>query len=221
MQLYGIFGAGGFAREVIPVASEMLRVKHNNKKDFELVFVVENLKKASLLNGYRVISSEDFLASQVEDKYFNIAIADHQTRARIAEITQATGINPFSIFAENSVRLDANQIGEGAILCPFTTITSNAKIGKFFHGNIYSYVAHDCIIGDYVTFAPNVHCNGKVIIEDYAYIGTGAVLKQGTEDKPIVIGKNAVVGMGAVVTKSVLPFTTVIGNPAAPLVKKQ
>ena len=92
--------------------------------------------------------------------------------------------------------------------------------GRFFHLNIYSYVAHDCRIGDFVTFAPDVHCNGAVIIEDYAYIGTGAMIKQGTPDKPIVIGRAAVVGMGAVVTKSVAPFTTVVGNPAAPLEKK-
>ncbi len=39
------------------------------------------------------------------------------------------------------------------------------------------------------------------IFEDHAYIGTGAVIKQGTPDQPLVIGKGAVVGMGAVVTK--------------------
>ncbi|POC04420.1 acetyltransferase, partial [Vibrio vulnificus] len=99
--------------------------------------------------------------------------------------------------------LDANEIGEGAILCPFTMITSNAKIGKGFHANIYSYVAHDCVIGDYVTFAPNVMCNGNVHVHDHAYIGTGAVIKQGTPNKPLIIGEGAVVGMGAVVTKSV------------------
>ncbi len=115
--------------------------------------------------------------------------------------------------------MHGNVIGEGAILCAYTTITSNAKIGKYFHANIYSYVAHDCVIGDFVTFAPDVHCNGGVMVEDYAYIGTGAILKQGTREKPIVIGRGAVVGMGAVVTKSVAPFTTVIGNPAAPLRK--
>lgn len=76
------------------------------------------------------------------------------------------------------------------------------------------------MIGDFVTFAPSVHCNGGIIIEDYAYIGTGAMIKQGTEDKPIIIGKGAVVGMGAVVTKSVEPYATVIGNPAAPLKRK-
>ena len=85
--------------------------------------------------------------------------------------------------------------------------------------NIYAYIAHDCVIGDYVTFAPNVHCNGNVHVHDHAYIGTGAIIKQGTTSKPLVIGEGAVVGMGAVVTKDVPPFTTVIGNPAKPYIK--
>jgi acetyltransferase-like isoleucine patch superfamily enzyme len=94
------------------------------------------------------------------------------------------------------------------------------KIGKFFHANLFSYVAHDCTIGDYVTFAPNVACNGNVMIGDHAYIGTGAVLKQGTREAPLRIGEGAVVGMGAVVTKDVAPFTTVVGNPARVLERR-
>ena len=56
-------------------------------------------------------------------------------------------------------------------------------------------------------------------MHDYAYIGTGAVLKQGTPDKPLVIGEGAVIGMGAVVTKDVAPYEVVVGNPAKPLRK--
>ena len=56
---------------------------------------------------------------------------------------------------------------------------------------------------NFVTFAPSVHCNGKVVVEDHAYIGTGVVIKQGTDDRPIIIGEGSIVGMGAVVTKSV------------------
>jgi acetyltransferase-like isoleucine patch superfamily enzyme len=109
---------------------------------------------------------------------------------------------------------DANEIGQGEILCANTIITSNAKIGKHFHCNIYSYVAHDSIIGDYVTFAPHVCCNGRIIIDDFACIGTGAVFKPGVQGKPLRVGEGAVVGMGAVVTKDVPPNVTVVGNPA-------
>ena len=216
MRLYGIVGAGGFGREVLPVAESMLKAA-DPMQDFEVVFVVE-YGQAQSINGHRVLLLDEFLASDRE-KYFNITIADAVVRGRIAEQMISHGVAPFSIQALNSMSLSSNQIGEGAILCPFTLVTANAIIGRFFHANIYSYVAHDCQIGDFVTFAPSVHCNGHVIVEDYAYIGTGAILKQGSAENPLIIGRGAIVGMGAVVTKSVAPYTTVVGNPAKPLVK--
>ncbi|MEP6868613.1 MAG: DapH/DapD/GlmU-related protein, partial [Novosphingobium sp.] len=77
------------------------------------------------------------------------------------------------------------------------------------HCNLYSYVEHDCVIGDFVTFAPAVRCNGNVRIGDGAYIGSNAVIRQG-----ITIGEGAVVGMGAVVIRDVPTGATVVGNPA-------
>ena len=149
-----------------------------------------------------------------------IAIANSLVREKLVARLNQDNVQHLEIQAANTVILDEVEIGEGSLLCPFTCITSNIKIGKFFHANIYSYVAHDCVIGDYVTFAPGVKCNGNIHIEDHAYIGTGAVIKQGTPDKPLVIGKGAVVGMGAVVTKSVPAGVTVLGNPARILEKK-
>lgn len=111
------------------------------------------------------------------------------------------------------------KIGPGAILCGFTQFTSDITIGTGFHANIYSYVAHDCRIGDYVTFTPVVKCNGNVEIGDHAYIGTGAILKQGVPGQPLRVGAGAVVGMGAVVTKDVAPGETVVGNPARLMVR--
>ncbi len=215
--LYAIVGAGGFGREVMPVAAEMLSARGHGS--FELVFVDDN-SSTPMVNGHQVMTPTEFL-SDAREKHFNVAIADYRIRERLAARFTDDGAQPFEISAENCVRLSANEIGEGAILCPFTTITSNVTIGRYFHLNPYSYVAHDCRIGDFVTFAPAAHCNGRVVIEDYAYIGSAAVIKQGTPDKPMVIGKGAIVGMGAVVTKSVPPFATVVGNPAAPIAPRE
>lgn len=211
-RLIGVFGASGFGREVMPLAKQRYPYE-------QLVFVDDN-PPSSELNGYKVITLEEFIATKASSKLMSIAIADSKIREMLTEKCMKKNIGIISLHAANVVCMDEVEVGEGAILCPFSTITSNVKIGKSFHSNIYSYVAHDCVIGDFVTFAPRVHCNGNVHIEDFAYIGTGAIIKQGTPDKPMVIGRGATVGMGAVVTKSVSAGAVVIGNPAKPLEKR-
>ncbi|MDH2926809.1 acetyltransferase [Lonepinella koalarum] len=208
----GIYGASGFGKEVMP----LVRQQYPNLRKENFVFIDDG-SELNDLNQYRVISYNEFLSSSEQDKGVVIAIANSAVRELLSVKLEQDNIPQLSIQALNTVVLDDVVIGEGSILCSFTCLTSNIKIGKGFHANIYSYVAHDCIIGDYVTFAPSVKCNGNVHIEDHAYIGTGAVIKQGTPKRPITIGKGAVIGMGAVVTKSVPAGVTVFGNPAKPL----
>lgn len=206
--LVGIYGASGFGREVLPLVRAQLKLV-----DAELVFVDDGYVGSSM-NGYKVLGYQQFLAEEAPEKQVVFAIANSAVREKLALRCAADNISMLTVLADNVVVLDEVSVGEGAIFCHFTQLTSNIRIGKYFHANIYSYVAHDCVIGDYVTFAPAVRCNGNVVIEDHAYIGTGAVIKQGSPGKPLVIGKGAVVGMGAVVTKDVPPGVTVVGNPA-------
>lgn len=213
--LIGIYGASGFGKEVMPLARQQYPTL--DKENF--VFI-DDAQAGMALNGYPVLSYSDFLLADYSNKAVTIAIANSPVREKLANRLNQDNIQHLNIKASNTVILDEIEIGEGSLLCPFTCLTSNIKIGKFFHANIYSYVAHDCVIGDYVTFAPGVKCNGNIHIHDHAYIGTGAVIKQGTPDQPLVIGQGAIVGMGAVVTKSVPAGVTVVGNPARILEKK-
>lgn len=215
MKRFAIFGASGCGRGVLPLAREQLQADLMAGAA-DLVFV-DDQPSASVVNGHRVLTYGEWLSEPASSRHINVAVANGHVREKLVQRCAADGVKFFEVRAANVVQLDDVQIGEGAVLCPFVMLTSNIRIGKNFHANLYSYVEHDCVIGDFVTFAPGVKCNGNVRIEDHAYIGAGAVIKQGLPEAPLVIGRGAVVGMGAVVTKSVPPGQTVVGNPAMPL----
>jgi sugar O-acyltransferase (sialic acid O-acetyltransferase NeuD family) len=182
-------------------------------KAAELVFIDDG-QAPGHINGHDILDWTGFLERDAQEKFVSIAIAASRTRHTLADKCEAASIPLIEARANSVVQMDAVTIDDGACLSPFVTLTSNITIGRCFHGNLYSYVEHDCIIGDFVTFAPGAKVNGNVTIGDHAYIGSGAVLRQG-----IKIGANAIVGMGAVVTRDVAPGATVVGNPAKPLLK--
>lgn len=194
-----IYGPGGFGRELLNMAREAVVPSRGT-----VIFLSDDVEEIGRdVCGTAVLSAEHNTTPAV------IAVADAKVRRRLAQ-----RISACDLVSPTHRRGQDVHVGEGAVFCDFTVVTASARIGRHFHCNIYSYVAHDCIIGDFVTFAPNVSCNGNVIIEDDVYVGTGAILRQGVPGKPLRIGKGAVVGMGAVVTKDVPPGVTVVGNPA-------
>lgn len=214
--LYAVYGASGCGRGIMPLAREQLR--RAGVAPERLVFV-DDKPEAAVLNGHTVLTYREFLNTPAVERHIVLAIANSAVRERLAKRCAEDTVRPWAVSASNVVTMDEVQIGDGAILCPFVTLTSNIRIGRHFHANLYSYVEHDCVIGDFVTFAPAVKCNGNIVIEDHAYIGAGAVIKQGKPGQPLVIGRGAVIGMGSVVTKDVAPGVTVVGNPAQPLLK--
>ena len=214
LPIYAVYGVSGCGLGVMPLAREQLRLK--GVPDDRLVFIDDNPNESNV-NGHQVLTYPEFIEIKATEHHVAIAIANSSLREKLASRCSNDGVLPWSISATNIVIMDSVKIGEGTILSPFVTLTSNIQIGQYFQANLYSYVEHDCVIGDFVTFAPAVKCNGYIIIEDHAYIGAGAVIKQGAPENPLVIGVGAVIGMGAVVTKSVAPGDKVAGNPAKKL----
>ena len=210
--VYGIYGASGFGKEILPL------VKKQFGSESKIVFVDDGDVPNELL-GCDILNFEQFVNLEGQKKV-TIAIANSKIRKKLTLKCLENGVETFDVKASNVVVLENVKMDDGSILCPFVTLTSDITIGKSFQANIYSYVAHDCVIGDYVTFAPAVKCNGNVHIGDHAYIGTGAIIHQGKPNRPLKIGKGAVVAAGAVVTKSVPDGMTVFGNPAIEFTKE-
>lgn len=109
---------------------------------------------------------------------------------------------------------------------------SNLTIGEYtFLGRVNIALHDKVIIGKNVCINDGVqiltashdvsdpewkHVKGRIIIDDYAWIAVNAIILPGVH-----IGKGAVVGAGAVVSKDVASGSIVVGNPAIPIIKKR
>ena len=202
-----IYSHGGYAREFV----KHVRAAH---PDENVVFIDDAPSDGA-------ISYEEARARYMPDSaQIIIGFAGAALRKSKTEQVLRDGYTLYAVQAQTAQIGPNVHIGEGSILSDFSTLTADARIGKSFQCNIYSYVAHDCIIGDFVTLAPRVSINGRVEIGDAVYIGTGATILPGTSDGPLRIGASAVIGAHALVTRDVPAGATVIGAPARIIKKK-
>lgn len=116
------------------------------------------------------------------------------------------------------------QIGESTLIGSGVVIEDECKIGKNVSIQSNVYIPTGCIIEDEVFLGPNaVLTNDKkmargecklegVVIKYGARIGANVTILPG-----IVIGADAVIGAGSVVTKNVPEHTIVVGVPAGPI----
>lgn len=133
-------------------------------------------------------------------------------------------------------------IGNGTKVWHFSHIMDGAEIGKNCNIGQNVFIANEVIIGNNVKIQNNVSIYKGVICEDDVFLGPSmvftninnprsAVNRQHQYEKTTVkkgatiganatiicgneIGKYAFIGAGTVVTKFILPYALVIGNPS-------
>ena len=104
-----------------------------------------------------------------------------------------------------------NTIGPHAIIAsPMNT--KETRIGN--DNGIYDhvYIGHDVRIYNHVTITASSALGGHTVIRNHAFLGLGTV----THPR-ISVGRAAMVGMGSVVIRNVMPSDKVVGVPARSL----
>lgn len=114
---------------------------------------------------------------------------------------------------------EKTQIGNNVSIGTLSDIQGNCKIGNYvrMHSNVH--IGQLSIVDDYVWIYPYVVLTNDptppsetfkgVHVCSFAVIATGSIIMPGLE-----IGQDALIGAGAIVTKSVNKYEVAVGNPA-------
>lgn len=101
------------------------------------------------------------------------------------------------------------ELGRGTVVCAGVVLTCQISLGAHCHLNLNTTVGHDCTFGDYCTVAPGANISGNCEFGDRVDVGTQAAFRQGLR-----VCSDVVIGMGAVVVKSIDDPGTYVGVPA-------
>jgi len=152
-------------------------------------------------------------------------------------------INMADYFAHETAVIDEGcYIGKGTKIWHFSHIMSNSKIGENCNIGQNVVVSPRVVLGKNVKVQNNVSIYSGVICEDDVFLGPSmvftnvinprsAIIRKDEYQKTLVkkgasiganatiicgneIGEYALIGAGAVVTKPVLPYALVVGNPS-------
>jgi sugar O-acyltransferase (sialic acid O-acetyltransferase NeuD family) len=138
-----------------------------------------------------------------------IAIGDNYTRARKFYEIREMGIELINVIHPAAHISKFAELGQGvtilagAVVNPGTIIEDNACV------NTSASIDHDNHLGMSCHVFPNATLAGGVRVEEYAYIGSGAVVTPN-----VTVHKYSYVGAGAVVRKDVTDGVVVAGVPA-------
>lgn len=206
-----IFGAGGFGREVKMLLDQVNAVQ----KKFDFAgYYDDNLEIATKINNHEVLGNLEDLSNIEVEVNVIIAIGNPLIKYKVLSDLDVNIKLSFPELIHPSVYIGSEsvKIGRGVIVCAGCIITCNIEIEDFVILNLSCTVGHDTVIRSFSSLMPSVNLSGEVTINQGVYIGTGAKIINQVE-----IGRNTIVGAGAVVSKSLPENCTAVGIPAKPI----
>jgi sugar O-acyltransferase (sialic acid O-acetyltransferase NeuD family) len=100
-------------------------------------------------------------------------------------------------------------LGHGVCICDGASVAGGVTVGDHVFLGARAVVGHDTTIEDHTVLAAGALLGGLVHAHRACYVGSAAAVRPG-----VTIGREALVGLGAIVVRDVPEGFVVIGNPA-------
>ncbi|WP_156308024.1 acetyltransferase [Sphingobacterium endophyticum] len=201
-----IFGAKGFAKEVLEVSLEK-----ESRKDIVFYDDISSDLPDRLYNEFRILRTLDQARAYLdkEDKRFVLGLGGPMLRYSSFDKFVGIGGNPYSLISSTSrIGSFGVVIEEGVNVMLNAVITNDVKIGKGVLINQIASIGHDVEIGEFVEVCPGVAIAGHCSIGKFSFLGTNSTILPNVK-----IGERVIVGAGSVINRDIPDGCTVVGVP--------
>ena len=205
-----IIGGGNHAKVVVDILRE------NNRDIHTILDDDENLIGKKLM-GIEITAKISMLSELSKDKYeIIISIGTPMIRKKIFNKIKnmgfefANAIHPNADLAESVITGKGLVINSGVVVHPDVKLEDNIILG------MNATVSNDSLVEKHVHISPGVHITGECKIEECVELGTGAMILPRNK-----IGKNSVIGAGAVVNRDIEKNVTAVGVPVKVIKKNK
>ena len=200
-----IIGCGGHGAVVAEAAAEA--------GHWSEILFLDDAPSSDRVLDYRVAGRLDLLEDLLDDRtQVVVAIGDNRKRLQLTEKIPEYGDRAATVIHPKACISRSASISAGTVVCAGVIVNARATLSPSCIVNTAATIDHDCVLGAGAHISPGANLAGEVTVADCAWVGIGAVVKEG-----IRIGSDAVVGAGAAVVSDVDDGDVVGGVPARSL----
>ncbi|WP_026978348.1 transferase [Flavobacterium tegetincola] len=170
------------------------------------------------VHGIPIIDSNTnlFQRESLGGMNFIVSVGENAIRTNLSNKIREMGGNIPTVIHPSAIVSKYSKISEGVVIHANSVVQADASIGKDTVLSYNTSLSHTSSVGESCYIAFNATIGAYIKVHDFVLMGQSASLVSG---KLEYVGKNAVIGAGAVVINNVEADTIVIGNPAKTLDK--
>lgn len=200
-----VIGAGGFGLEVAQYALDA----SSSGWPFRLTgFLDDGVPPGTeVVQGLDVVGGTD--GAMLARQNLLIAIGDSDIRTRIARRVRQRGGRLVTLIHPTAYIAPTAQIGSGALICPFATVSARAVVESDCVLNNYACVGHEAHLGDGSVLSPYSALLGRSKVGRSCFLGAYAAVGPG-----VSIGASSKLAAGSIALRDASAGSMLVGNPA-------
>jgi UDP-N-acetylbacillosamine N-acetyltransferase len=182
--------------------------------EFEIAGYLDNLapqRKNTEFGGAKVLGGDEELDNLLAAGVgcMILAFQNNQVRLRLGAMVRERGFRLVSVIHPSASVASDVVIGAGTVVRAQSAIGPETRIGENCIIGYGAMISHSCVIEDGVHISSGVNLAGGTKVGRASWIGIGA-----TVIDPVQVGRHAMVGAGAVVTRNIPDRVVAYGVPA-------